>query len=409
MKKRILSILLLCCMVLTLLPTAAFAAGGAVRPAATQYTYTLHYDANGGSGAPPSQSKTSSELSVWIPISDKIPTRDGYTFKGWADSPNGEPKYLCEERYYWNCLMVHPSLSETIYAIWEVHNHSWGEWTSNGNGTHKRTCSLDSSHTETGKCSGGKATSTEKAVCETCHTPYGELLPPAQALASVNITFPAPKAGENISKAMKAASGNADSGLTLYLTGPALWKQGEEPDKLDENAAYAEGNTYLLNFTFYTQKPITDETVLTYNGKPITRYADYQALTEALDAYDGKQDAYLGCVLFSAEGTGDPAMEDLKDLYLLSLYAFVRVPEAQIPEDTVDEQFSLAPGGRYYFDLSAMDIPGTANSNLPDSTLHYVPFTYTGTVYAYSLSSNSSGVARSSQAASTAASSSAQY
>ena len=148
--------------------------------------------------------------------------------------------------------------------------------------------------------SGGKATSTEKAVCETCHTPYGELLPPAQALASVNITFPAPKAGENISKAMKAASGNADSGLTLYLTGPALWKQGEEPDKLDENAAYAEGNTYLLNFTFYTQKPIIDETVLTYNGKPITRYADYQALTEALDAYDGKQDAYLGCVLFSA-------------------------------------------------------------------------------------------------------------
>ena len=96
-------------------------------------------------------------------------------------------------------------------------------------------------------------------------------------------------------------------------------------------------------------------------------------------------------------------MEDLKDLYLLSLYAFVRVPEAQIPEDTVDEQFSLCPGGRYYFDLSAMDIPGTANSNLPDSTLHYVPFTYTGTVYAYSLSSNSSGVARSSQAASTAA------
>ena len=49
------------------------------------------------------------------------------------------------------------------------------------------------------------------------------------------------------------------------------------------------------------------------------------------------------------------------------------------------EQFTLASGGRYYFDLSAMDIPGTANSNLPDSTLHYVPFTYVGTVDAYSL------------------------
>ena len=54
-------------------------------------------------------------------------------------------------------------------------------------------------------------------------------------------------------------------------------------------------------------------------------------------------------------------------------------------EKRVDEQFTLTPGGRYYFDLSAMDIPGTVNSDLPDSTLHYVPFTYVGTVDAYSL------------------------
>ena len=56
-------------------------------------------------------------------------------------------------------------------------------------------------------------------------------------------------------------------------------------------------------------------------------------------------------------------------------------------EKRVDEQFTLAPGGRYYFNLSAMDIPGTVNSNLPDSTLHYVPFTYAGTVEAYKLTS----------------------
>ena len=54
-------------------------------------------------------------------------------------------------------------------------------------------------------------------------------------------------------------------------------------------------------------------------------------------------------------------------------------------EKQPDEQFALAPGGRYYFDLSAMDIPGTANGKLPDSTLHYVPFTYAGTVDAYSV------------------------
>ena len=58
-----------------------------------------------------------------------------------------------------------------------------------------------------------------------------------------------------------------------------------------------------------------------------------------------------------------------------------------LANDSPDEQFSLAPGGRYYFDLSAMNIPGTANSNLPDSTLHYVPFTYVGTVNAYKLTS----------------------
>ena len=56
-------------------------------------------------------------------------------------------------------------------------------------------------------------------------------------------------------------------------------------------------------------------------------------------------------------------------------------------EEGVEEQFTLTPGGRYYFDLSAMNIPGTVNGDLPDSTLHYVPFTYVGTVNAYKLTS----------------------
>ena len=63
-------------------------------------------------------------------------------------------------------------------------------------------------------------------------------------------------------------------------------------------------------------------------------------------------------------------------------------------EKQVDEQFSLTPGGTYYFDLSAMNIPGTANSgnsygaaSLPDTSLHYVPFTYAGTIEAYKLTS----------------------
>ena len=163
---------------------------GAVRPAATQYTYTLHYDANGGSGAPPSQSVTSSEFHVWVPISEIIPTRDGYTFMGWANSRTGKPIYGGSGGYT-SCLVVHGyDMSTTIYAIWEVHNHSWGEWTSNGNGTHTRTCATDSSHTETGSCSGGKATGTEKAICETCHTAYGELLPLTKTVITTPPTLP---------------------------------------------------------------------------------------------------------------------------------------------------------------------------------------------------------------------------
>ena len=56
-------------------------------------------------------------------------------------------------------------------------------------------------------------------------------------------------------------------------------------------------------------------------------------------------------------------------------------------EEAANEQFDLVPGGRYYFDLSAMGIPGKANGSLPDASLHYVPFTYTGIVDAYTLTS----------------------
>ena len=250
MKKRILSILLLCCMVLTMLPAPAFAAEGetgarASNPGGLCEHHPAHDEACGytegtaeipcshehaeechslitrcvhahtaecypaesvsenadglseAENAAPTEcahgctEKSGCILQASFLISDKIPTRDGYTFKGWADSPYGEPKYLRADGYYWYCNVVNgPTNSKTIYAIWEVHNHRWGEWTSNGNGTHKRTCITDSSHTETGSCSGGKATGTEKAICETCHTAYGELLPLTKTVITTPPTLP---------------------------------------------------------------------------------------------------------------------------------------------------------------------------------------------------------------------------
>ena len=56
--------------------------------------------------------------------------------------------------------------------------HTFGDWTSNGDGTHTRQCTVDGCNgSETNDCSGGTATCTEKAVCEVCGKSYGELDP----------------------------------------------------------------------------------------------------------------------------------------------------------------------------------------------------------------------------------------
>ena len=53
--------------------------------------------------------------------------------------------------------------------------HTFGEWASNGDGTHTRKCTADGcTGSETKDCSGGTATCTQKAVCEVCGKAYGE-------------------------------------------------------------------------------------------------------------------------------------------------------------------------------------------------------------------------------------------
>lgn len=58
---------------------------------------------------------------------------------------------------------------------WTTHTHDWGAWTSNGDGTHTRICSSNSSHKQTEKCSGGTATDKDRAICSICNAPYGEI------------------------------------------------------------------------------------------------------------------------------------------------------------------------------------------------------------------------------------------
>ena len=92
-----------------------------------------------------------------------------------------EAKYLkteatCTEQavYYKSCKACGLA-SEDTFQSGNPLGHDWGAWTSNGDGTHTRVCTKDSSHTEDGTCSGGTATCTERAICDVCGGAYGDL------------------------------------------------------------------------------------------------------------------------------------------------------------------------------------------------------------------------------------------
>ncbi len=83
---------------------------------------------------------------------------------------------------YWHCSVCGKNFSDASGAAEIDHvtvdalNHNWGAWTSNGSGTHTRTCQRDSRHTETENCSGGFATCTNAAICTSCGGSYGKEL-----------------------------------------------------------------------------------------------------------------------------------------------------------------------------------------------------------------------------------------
>lgn len=84
--------------------------------------YTITYDANGGSGAPASQTKTAGET---INISSVVPTRDGYTFKGWGLASDGTHVAFKPGASF------STDMDMTLYAIWEANTTS-GTYTLQG-------------------------------------------------------------------------------------------------------------------------------------------------------------------------------------------------------------------------------------------------------------------------------------
>lgn len=89
----------------------------AKRPASAEVTYTLTYNANGGSGAPAAQTAKSSTGSATFTISTSVPTWDDHTFLGWADSADAAAAA------YHGGGTITVSADKTIYAVWKQNHH----------------------------------------------------------------------------------------------------------------------------------------------------------------------------------------------------------------------------------------------------------------------------------------------
>lgn len=77
-------------------------------------SYTIKYNANGGSGAPSSQTKWKDQA---LTISSTKPTRTGYSFQGWATSASGGVAYAAGASYTANAAV-------TLYAVWKANTYT---------------------------------------------------------------------------------------------------------------------------------------------------------------------------------------------------------------------------------------------------------------------------------------------
>ena len=173
------------------------------------------------------------------------------------------------------------------------------------------------------------------------------------------------------------------------------------------------GNEWKLTLLDNSRNFAVTETTASGNpGDPLTLH--YSGATTGTNEYisvilaDNSGAKYYGRVAQPTEATGTVEIEIPSDLapgsYTLKVFSeqyngdrktdyasnFTNI--ALTAGKQVDEQFALTCGSTYYFDLSGAGIPGTANSNLPDNTLRYVPFTYAGTIEAYKLTSETATI-----------------
>ena len=152
MNKKILSVVLILCVMLAVMPMTAYAAGSAIcRKCGQIRTVRMTYR---------------------------------YTNNEWHQCYvtctvcNNKWNYLASHKWSGTATCTGGRTCTDCGGSSEPLGHDWGAWTQNSDEeTHTRICKRDTSHTETENCHGGTATCTAKAVCEVCKSEYGEKLP----------------------------------------------------------------------------------------------------------------------------------------------------------------------------------------------------------------------------------------
>ena len=361
MKKRILSILLLCCMVLTLLPTAAFAAGEIDEQFILAPGGTYYFDL--------------SAMGIPGTVNDALPDKTmryvPFTYAGTVDSYKLTSEMATTEEYAQQSKYAH-SLFIADFAV--THEVSWDNLNAKG------------------------------LIFGKNYTAGG-----------VSYTLRAPSVGSD-----SAGSGDSQHGTP----------QSNEWDRiLDKNDGYIKNWSRMhswgqdISRSSWTSRAVRGYSSARFWGyNRATRsspYVGFRPVLEILNPGTLGSDGLKAVTLDLGGGKLGGSSEDIQiivkkgseftapasdgltrpegntDSYFqwLGSDGKLYAPGDSVPADVIkltaqfDEQFTLTPGGVYYFDLSGVSIPGTANGSLPDKTMHYVPFTYAGTVDAYKLTS----------------------
>ena len=362
MKKRILSILLLCCMVLTLLPTAAFAAGEIDEQFTLAPGGTYYFDL--------------SAMGIPGTVNDALPDKTmryvPFTYAGTVDSYKLTSEMATTEEYAQQSKYAH-SLFIADFAV--THEVSWDNLNAKG------------------------------LIFGKNYTAGG-----------VSYTLRAPSVGSDSAGSGDSQHGTPQSnewdrildkndGYIKNWFGMYSWGQ----DTLSTSASDRAARGYFPPGGWSSAPASHQDAVAGF--RPVLEVLNPGSLGSdglkavTLDLGGGKlgDESSIQIIVETGSVFTAPASDGLTrpdgntGNYFMwrdndgQLYA----PGDYVPADVtkltaqfnLPEQFTLAPGGTYYFDLSAMGIPGTVNDALPDKTMRYVPFTYAGTVDSYKLTS----------------------